>query len=120
MISLNSLERRVSILERSQNMSGVDPFILAMEVLTDNELGLIEEYMSLLHSGFSPDDIEAMMEHDSYQAALDAIKKVDAEYKRLTETVRHVRRGKALKMPRQHRYDESGLGVREDAEAREH
>lgn len=117
MISLNSLERRVSILERPQNMGGIDPLVFAMEKLNDNELGLIDEYMSLLQSGFSPDEIEAMMEHDSYQAALDVIEKVDAEYRRLTEPVRPKRRGKALKMPREHRYDESGFGVREDAEA---
>jgi len=117
MKNLSNLERRVAVLERAQNMSGIDPLVLAMEKLTDNELGLIEEYMSLLQSGFSPNDIEAMMEHDSYQAVLDVIEKVDAEYGRLTEPVRPKRRGKALKIPPEHRYDESGLGVPEDAEA---
>jgi len=115
--NLNNLERRVAVLEKPQNMSGIDPLVLAMEVLNGNELGLIEEYMSLLQSGFSPNDIDAMMEHDSYQAALDAIEKVDQELRLRTEPVRPKKRGKALKMPREHCYDESGLGVPEDVEA---
>lgn len=115
MKNISNLERRIAVLEKPQ--FGFDPLVLAMETLDDTELGLLEEYMSLLHSGFSPDDIEAMMEHDSYCAALGAIGKVDAEYRRLTEPMRPKRRGKALKMPKVRRYDESGIGVPEDAEA---
>ena len=89
-----------------------------MEALNDTELGLLEEFYSLLQSGFSFDNISGMMGEESYQAALSAVEKSDQEYRRLTApTTRPKRRGKPLELPKEHRYDECGPGVREDAEA---
>jgi len=117
MISLNSLERRVSILERPQNMSGIDPLIIAMEILDDTELGVLEEYMSPINAGFPLEQIADMMGEESYQQALGIVTKVDHELRLRAEPVRPKRRGKRLKQPKEHRYDESGLGEPEDAEA---
>jgi hypothetical protein len=115
--NLNNLERRVAVLERPQNMGGIDPLILAMEILDDTELGVLEEYMCLLNAGFPLEQVADMMGEESYQQALGIVEKVDQELCLRAEPVRPKRRGKKLKMPREHRYDESGLGVPEDAEA---
>jgi hypothetical protein len=48
-------------------------------------LGLLEEFYSLLQSGFSFEEISGMMREESYQAAIAAIEKADREYKRLIE-----------------------------------
>jgi hypothetical protein len=117
MKNLSNLERRVAVLERAQNMSGIDPLVFAMETLEDTELGILEEYMSLLNAGFPLEQIADMMGEESYQQALGIVAKVDQELRLRTEPERRMRCGKALKMPRQHRYNESGLGVPEDAEA---
>ena len=120
MISLGSLEKRLSVLERPYHADiDLDELeVRAFEALTDNELGLLEEFYSLQQSGFSASEIESMMGEESYHAALAAVEKADLEYKRLTAPpARPKRRGKPLKLPREHRYDECGLGVREDAEA---
>jgi len=78
----------------------------------------LDEYMSLVHSGFGTSEIENMMGLDSYQAALAAVEKADMEYYRITTPpARPKRRGKPLELPKEHRYNECGLGVREDAEA---
>lgn len=120
MMSLGSLERRLSALERPYN-SYIGPEeleIQAFEALTDTELGLLEEFYSLLQSGFSLDKISGMMGEESYRAAIAGIEKADREYKRLTAPpARPKRRGKLLELPKEHLYDECGLGVREDAEA---
>jgi len=116
MKNLSNLERRVAVLERAQNMSGIDPLVLAMETLDDTELGILEEYMSLLNAGFPLEQISDMMGEESYQQALGIVAKVDQELRLRTEPVRPKRRGKALKMPREHRYDECGLGAQEDVE----
>jgi len=87
MISLNGLERRLAVLERPYN-ADLDPGELerrALEALNDTELGLLEEFYSLLQSGFSFDKISVMMGEESYQAAIAAIEKADREYKRLIE-----------------------------------
>ena len=115
--NLNNLEHRVSVLERPQNMSGIDPLVLVMEILNETELGVLEEYMSLLNAGFPLEQIADMMGEESYQQALGIVAKVDQELRLKTEPTRPKRHGKELKMPREHRYDESGLGVPKDAEA---
>jgi len=104
MISLSSLERRLSVLERPFN-ADIDPGELerlALEALTDTELGLLEEFYSLLQSGFSSEDISGMIGEESYQAAIAAIEKADREYKQLIEEARpkrHVTPPKSSKEP---------------------
>ena len=120
MISLGSLERRLSALESPYNsdidFEGLE--IQAFEALTDNELGLLEEFHSLRQSRFSTPEIESMMGDESYRAAIAGIEKADREYKRsIASPARPKRRGKSLELPKEHRYDEFGLGIREDAEA---
>lgn len=84
MISLGSLERRLSALERPYSFDidfeGLE--IQAFEALTDNELGLLEEFHSLRQSRFSTPEIESMMGDESYRAAIAGIEKADREYKR--------------------------------------
>lgn len=58
--------------------------VSALGILNDTELGILDEYMSLVHSGFSASEIESMMGLDSYQAALSAVEKSDMEYNRIT------------------------------------
>ena len=67
------------MLERPQNGNGIDPLVLAMETLDDTELGILQEYMSLLNAGFSLDEVLDMMGEDSYQQALAITDKVEAE-----------------------------------------
>jgi len=90
MISLSSLERRLSVLERPFN-ADIDLNqleIRALESLNDNELGILEEFQSLLQSGFSSEEVSGMMGEESYKAAIAAIEKADREYKRLIEEAR--------------------------------
>jgi len=115
-MNLTGMERRVSVLERPQNMGGIDPLILVMETLTDTELGLLDEYFSLLKAGFAQAEISEMMGIESYQQTLAIADKIEEEL-RVRQPMRPERRGKPLKMPKEHRYDESGLGVPGDAEA---
>ena len=79
MKNLSNLERRVAKLEKPQNMSGIDPLVLAIETLDDTELGILQEYMSLLNAGFSLDEVSDMMGEESYNEALSIIDKVDKE-----------------------------------------
>ena len=55
-----------------------------METLDDTELGILQEYMSLLNAGFSLDEVSDMMGEESYQQALGIVAKVDQELARLT------------------------------------
>ena len=74
--------------------------------------------MNLVWAGSPFEQISEMMGVESYKAALSAVEKSDQEYRRLTApTTQPKRRGKPLELPKEHRYDECGLGVREDAEA---
>ena len=119
-MNINNLERRIAKLETNTSI-GIDleqAAVSALDILNDTELGILDEYMSLVHSGFGTSEIENMMGLDSYQAALAAVDKADMEYNRITApTARPKRRGKPLELPKEHRYDECGLGVRENAEA---
>ena len=109
MISLSSLERRLSVLERPFN-ADIDPGELerrALEALNDTELGLLDEFYSLLQSGFSFDKISGMMGEESYQAAIAAIEKADREYKRLVGEARPKRHAAPLEQRKEPDRDES-------------
>jgi hypothetical protein len=120
MKTLSILERRIAALERPCNMD-IDPenaAIDALDVLNETELGLVDEFMNLVWAGFPFEQISEMMGVESYKAALSAVEKADMEYNRITTpTARPKKHGKPLELPKEHRYDECGLGVREDAEA---
>jgi hypothetical protein len=62
----------------------IDLLEIAISKLSDNELGLIEEYRSLCKAGFAVEQVREMMGDESYEMAVDAIKKVDQELLRLT------------------------------------
>jgi hypothetical protein len=108
MKSLTSLENRIEVLERPTK-SSIDPLVLALETLNDNELGLVEEFRNLLNAGFLPEEIATMMAPDSYVVALDAMDKVTVELERLETPMRPKRKGKLLKMPKEACYD-AGAG----------
>jgi hypothetical protein len=100
MKGLTSLENRIEILERPIK-SGIDPLVLALECLNENELGLVTEFRSLINAGFLPEEIPTMMAPDSYVVALDAIDKVTLELARLEQPARPKRKGKPLKLPKE-------------------
>ena len=95
MKGLTNLENRIEVLERPTR-STIDPLVLALETLNDNELGLVTEFRSLINAGFLPDEIATMMAPDSYVVALDAIDKFTLELARLEAPVRAKRKGKPL------------------------
>jgi len=80
---LKSLEKRIEALERPM-VVGMDPLEFAISTLTDNELGLIEEYRALYKSGFNIEQAKEMMGEEFYEIAVEAIQKVDQELQRLT------------------------------------
>jgi hypothetical protein len=82
-MSFTSLERRVAALERPLGIEK-PPEELALEVLTDNETGLVTEFVSLLKAGYALEQIRHMMEAESYEVAVEAITRADTEYRRLT------------------------------------
>ena len=82
LINIRSLEHRVEVLERP--MVGIDPLELAINSLSDNELGLLSEYRELYKAGFDTEEIRSMMDGDSFEMALDVMQKVDREIARLT------------------------------------
>jgi hypothetical protein len=109
MISLSSLERRLSVLEKPYN-ADIDPkniAVQALEALSDTELRLLDEFYSLLQSGFNASEIESMMGEDSYQASIAAIENADQEYKRLIEDARPKRHAVPLKPSMEPKCDES-------------
>ncbi|MEI2763312.1 hypothetical protein, partial [Methanothrix soehngenii] len=67
----------IAVLERPR--SGIEPLVQAMETLDDTEIGILQEYMSLLNAGFSPDEVLDMMGEESHQQALAITDKVEAE-----------------------------------------
>jgi hypothetical protein len=105
-----SLERRVAVLERPTGGTGIDPLVLALETLNDNELGLVTEFRSLIIAGFYPEEIKDMMAPDSYVVALDAIDKVTLELARLEAPERPKRKGKPLKLPKELCHGDTGAG----------
>jgi hypothetical protein len=82
-MSFAGLERRVAALERPSGIPQT-PEEAALEILNDNETGLVAEFVALLKSGHSLEEIQQMMEKESFMMAVDAIERADAEYKRLT------------------------------------
>jgi hypothetical protein len=109
MISLGSLERRLSVLERPFN-ADIDLGELercTLESLNDTELGLLDEFYSLLQSGFSFEEVSGMMGEESYKAAIAAIEKADREYKRLIEEARPKRHIAPLEPCKEADHDES-------------
>ena len=99
----------MSVLERPFN-ADIDLGELerrALEALTDTELGLLDEFYSLLQSGFSFEKISDMMGEESYQAAIAVIEKADREYKRLIEEERPKRHIAPLEPCKEPNCDES-------------
>jgi len=76
------LKGRIAVLERPR--SGIEPLVQAMETLDDTEIGILQEYMSLLNAGFSLDEVSDMMGKESYQQAIGIVDKVDQELTRQT------------------------------------
>jgi len=105
MKSLTSLENRIEVLERPMQ-SGIDPLVLALETLNDNELGLVTEFRSLINAGFLPEEIATMMAPDSYVVALDAMDKVTVELARLEAPARPKRKT----LPKEVCHDDTGPG----------
>jgi len=78
---LENLERRLEMLERPYDLSHLQP--AAFEILSDNELGVLEEFYSLMRAGFSLEEIEDMLGPETYEVVMAVIEKADTEYKRL-------------------------------------
>lgn len=81
-MSVRDLERRVAALERP-NSGGIDPLVLALDVLSENEGGLLNELHNLLSAGFSLSEIREMMGEESYREAFAIMERVDEELRRL-------------------------------------
>ena len=62
----------------------IDLLEIAINKLNDNELGILQEHMSLLNAGFSLDEVSDMMGAESYSQALGIVNKIDHELERLT------------------------------------
>ena len=82
MINIRSLEHRVEALERP--MVGIDHLEIAIDRLSDNELGLLSEYRELYLAGFPTEEIRGMMGSDSFEMAVAVMQKVDREIARLS------------------------------------
>ena len=80
---MRSIEKRVTALEGRISMHPEYLDVLALEILTDSELGILEEYLGLYHSGFTDDEIQDMMSQDVYNQALSIRQMVETEYGRL-------------------------------------
>lgn len=76
------MKGRIAVLERPR--SGIEPLVQAMETLDDTEIGILQEYMSLLNAGFSLDEVSDMMGKESYQQAIGIVDIVDQELTRQT------------------------------------
>lgn len=83
MRSLNSLEKRIEVLESSIPF-GADPLEFAINNLSDNELGLLSEYRELHAAGFDTEEVRDMMGSESFEMAVAVMQKVDREIARLT------------------------------------
>ena len=78
------IEKRVAALEtRASGLPLEQIETLALDILTDSELGILEEYLGLYHAGFDLDEIQRMMSHDVYNEALSNMEMIDIEYGRL-------------------------------------
>jgi hypothetical protein len=85
------LERRVAVLERPMGIK-IPAEEAALAILNDNEMGLLCEFIALMKSGYSLEQIRHMMEEETFLIAVEAIEKADQEYQRLTRPLaRHFR-----------------------------
>lgn len=83
-MNTSGIEARVAKLENREgrfDQGFLDT--LALDCLSDNELGLVEEFVALSNSGFSQEQIAGMMEPEAFRVAGAAIEKADLERKRL-------------------------------------
>ena len=80
---MRAIEKRVAALETRNSLPLEQLEMLSLDVLTDSELGILEEYLGLYHAGFAPDEIQRMMSPDVYDEALSILKVIDIEYGRL-------------------------------------
>lgn len=90
--SLDGLENIIS------PIGAMDPEVYVLDLLTDNELGLVSEYRELYKAGFDTEEIRSMMGNDSFEMALDVMKGVDRDLERLTvPPVRKLVAGKKMR-----------------------
>ena len=80
---MRAIEKRVAALETRNFMPLEHIETLALDILTDSELGILEEYCGLYHAGFDLDEIQRMMSPDVYDEALSILEMIDIEYGRL-------------------------------------
>ena len=76
--SLDGLENIIS------PIGAMDPEVYVLDLLTDNELGLVSEYRELYKAGFDTEEIRSMMGSESFEMAVATMQKVDREIARLT------------------------------------
>ena len=79
---LSRLEKRIDSLEAGTN-SFDDPTLVMLDALTDNELGVLEEYNSLQKCGYGESEIEKMM--PNYSMVFDIAAKMKAMISNLTD-----------------------------------
>ena len=76
--SLDGLENIIS------PIGAMDPEVYVLDLLTDNELGLVSEYRELYKAGFDTEEIRSMMGNDSFEMAIAVMQKVNDDLERLT------------------------------------
>lgn len=76
--SLDGLENIIS------PIGAMDPEVYVLDLLTDNELGLVSEYRELHAAGFDTEEIRSMMGSESYGLAIAVMQKVNDDLERLT------------------------------------
>ncbi|MGD0952981.1 MAG: hypothetical protein ABR985_11420 [Methanotrichaceae archaeon] len=85
-MSINSLEKRIAVIENKLKIKQMDPDqaqVQAFDYLNENEIGLVEEYLNLSRSGFDVDTIREMLGEATYNAALAVFRKLESETARL-------------------------------------
>ena len=73
--ALSRLEKRIDSLEAGTS-AFEDPILVMLDALTDNELGVLEEYNSLQKCGYGESEIEKMM--PNYSMVFDIAAKMKA------------------------------------------
>lgn len=94
--NIAGIAKRLVILERSTE-SEIDPLEIAFDKLTDDELDVIQEYISLVHTGYSQEEIAEMMSAEVYAQALGIVERVDEELRKQGEPQPRKRGRKAKK-----------------------
>jgi hypothetical protein len=98
--SLDGLENIIS------PIGAMDPEVYVLDLLTDNELGLVSEYRELYKAGFDTEEIRSMMGSESFEMAIAVMQKVNDDLERLT--VPPVR--KLVAKPKMRAAIDSGIG----------